>query len=84
MIEEIQYFFSSERDEELSEFAAERVLAFIKESIAPHFYNMAVSDAKIVIEQQMMSMEEEILTLERPIKRWIVQESEDYSLSAGP
>jgi len=69
MIEEIQYFFSSERDEELSEFAAERVLAFIKESIAPHFYNMAVSDAKIVIEQQMMSMEEEILTLERPIKR---------------
>ncbi|MFK2825960.1 DUF2164 domain-containing protein [Bacillus sp. B190/17] len=69
MIEDIQYFFSSERDEELSEFAAERVLEFIKESIAPHFYNAAISDAKIVIEQQMSAMEDEILTLERPIRR---------------
>ncbi|KAB7704239.1 DUF2164 family protein [Bacillus aerolatus] len=69
MIDDIQYFFSNERDEELSEFAAERVLEFIKESIAPHFYNAAISDAKIVIEQQVSAIEDEILSLERPIKR---------------
>ncbi|CAM3841398.1 DUF2164 domain-containing protein [Mesobacillus zeae] len=69
MIHDIQYFFSNERDEELSEFAAERVLDFIKESIAPHFYNAAITDAKIVVEQQVSSIEDEILSLERPIKR---------------
>lgn len=69
MIADIQYFFSKERDEEISEFAAERVLDFVKESLAPHFYNAALLDAKHVIEQQFSSLEDEIFTLERPIKR---------------
>lgn len=68
MISDIQYFFSQERDEEITEFAAERVLDFVKESLAPHFYNAAIIDAKHVVEQQFSSLEEEILTLERPIK----------------
>lgn len=51
-----------------SEFAAERVLDFVKESLAPHFYNAAVLDVKHVVEQQFYSLEDEILTLERPIK----------------
>jgi uncharacterized protein (DUF2164 family) len=69
MIADIQSFFSQERDEEISEFAAERVLDFVKESLAPHFYNAAVLDVKHVVEQQFSSLEDEILTLERPIKR---------------
>jgi len=68
MISDIQYFFSDERDEVITEFAAERVLDFVKESLAPHFYNAAVLDVKHVVEQQFSSIEEEILTLERPIK----------------
>lgn len=68
MISEIQYFFSQERDEEITEFAAERVLDFFKESLAPHFYNAAVHDVKKVVEQQFSSIEDEILTLERPIR----------------
>ncbi|MCS0671764.1 DUF2164 domain-containing protein [Cytobacillus firmus] len=68
MIEDIQIFFSEERDEEISEFGAERVLDFVKESLAPHFYNAAILDVKHVVEQQYASMEDEILTLERPIK----------------
>lgn len=67
MISDIQSFFLHERDEEITEFAAERVLYFVKESLAPHFYNAALSDAKHVVEQQFSSIEEEILTLERPI-----------------
>lgn len=67
MISDIQDFFSQERDEELTDFAAERVLDFMKESLAPHFYNSAIQDAKQVLEQQFSSLEEEILTLERPI-----------------
>ena len=69
MISDIQYFFSQERDEEITEFAAERVLDFVKESLAPHFYNAAVQDAKYVVEQQYASLEDEILTLERPLKK---------------
>ncbi|OIK11246.1 DUF2164 domain-containing protein [Bacillus sp. MUM 13] len=68
MISEIQTFFSLERDEEITEFAAERVLDFVKESLAPHFYNAAIQDAKHVAEQQFSSLEDEILTLERPLK----------------
>jgi uncharacterized protein (DUF2164 family) len=69
MISEIQYFFSQERDEEITDFSAERVLDFVKESLAPHFYNAAVQDVKHVVEQQYSSLEDEILTLERPIKK---------------
>ena len=69
MISDIQSFFSQERDEEITEFAAERVLDFVKESLAPHFYNAAIHDARYVAEQQYASLEDEILTLERPLKR---------------
>ncbi|GAM12392.1 DUF2164 domain-containing protein [Mesobacillus selenatarsenatis] len=69
MISDIQRFFSDERDEEISEFAAERVLDFIKESLGPHFYNAAVLDAIQVVNQQYSSMEEEMLTLEQPIRK---------------
>jgi uncharacterized protein (DUF2164 family) len=69
MISDIQSFFSDERDEELSEFAAERVLDFVKETLAPHFYNAAVLDVKRVVEERYASLEDEILTLERPLKR---------------
>lgn len=68
MISDIQYFFSQEREEEITEFAAERVLDFVKESLASHFYNAAIYDVKQVVEQQFSSLEDEILTLERPIK----------------
>lgn len=69
MVSDIQEFFLQDRDEEISEFAAERVLDFVKQTLAPHFYNSAVSDAKTLVEQQFASMEEEILTLLRPIKK---------------
>ncbi|MHC0039130.1 DUF2164 domain-containing protein [Pseudoneobacillus sp. C159] len=69
MIADIQRFFSQERDEEITEFAAERVLDFFKKSLAPHFYNAAVHDVKHVVEQQYSSLEEEILTLELPIRK---------------
>ncbi|WP_445299979.1 DUF2164 domain-containing protein [Lysinibacillus sp. FSL K6-0232] len=69
MIEDIQRFFYNQRDEELSEFEAERLLDFMKEHIAPYIYNAALSDAKYVVERQYASIEEELMALERPINR---------------
>nr|WP_309099946.1 DUF2164 domain-containing protein [Fredinandcohnia onubensis] len=68
MISDIQAYFSLERDEEISEFAAEQVLHFVKEKLAPHIYNAAVHDVKAVVDQQFASLDDEILTLERPIR----------------
>ncbi|WP_256358488.1 DUF2164 family protein [Bacillus sp. sid0103] len=36
---------------------------------SPHFYNAAVLDVKHVVERPFSSLENEILTLERPIKK---------------
>lgn len=69
MISDIQSFFLKEREEEISEFAADQVLDFVKKKLAPHFYNVAVLDVRNVVEEQFSSMEDAILTLERPIKK---------------
>ena len=60
--------FYNQRDEDISEFEAERMLDFIKEHIAPIFIMFALSDAKYVVERQYASIEEELEALERPIK----------------
>ncbi len=53
----------------LTEFAAANVLEFVKEKLAPHIYNAAVNDVKNVVEQQYYAIDEEILSLERPLKK---------------
>ncbi|OXS66528.1 hypothetical protein B1B04_23775 [Lysinibacillus sp. KCTC 33748] len=68
IIADIQRFFYNNRDEDISEFEAERVFDFIKENIAPHIYNAAISDTKYVVERQYASIEDELAALERPTK----------------
>jgi len=45
MIAEIRHYFLKERDEELGDLAAEMVLDFITEKLAPDFYNQGVDNA---------------------------------------
>ncbi len=40
----------------------------MKEYVAPHIYNAAISDAKYVMERQLSTIEDELASLERPIK----------------
>lgn len=42
ILADIQRFFYNQRDEDISEFEAERMLDFIKEHIAPYIYNAAL------------------------------------------
>ncbi|MER2124264.1 DUF2164 family protein [Exiguobacterium indicum] len=67
IIQSIQDFFLEERNEKLSEFAAERVFDFIKESVAVHFYNIGIQDAHAAVINQFASLDDELLTLERPV-----------------
>lgn len=68
MVADIQRFFEEERGEEIGELAAESVLEFVKEYLGPHFYNQAIKDTKDLVEQKMLSIEEDLYALERPIK----------------
>lgn len=45
LIEEIKRFFWNERDEELSDLAAEILLDFVLNKIGPHIYNEGIKDA---------------------------------------
>lgn len=65
MISEIQRFFYEERNEEIGNLAAENVLEFFKTHLGPHFYNEAVKDARILLEEKMTSIEEDLYSLEK-------------------
>jgi len=44
LVDEIKAYFSSERNEDIGDLAAELILDFIMAKIAPAIYNQAVSD----------------------------------------
>lgn len=68
MIGDIQRFFYEERGEEIGELAAENVLEFFKSAMGPYFYNEAIKDARLLIEQKMNSIEEDLYALEKTKK----------------
>lgn len=45
MISEIKIYFLNEREEELGELAANLILDFVIEKLAPEFYNLGVHDS---------------------------------------
>ncbi|WP_025025527.1 DUF2164 domain-containing protein [Caldalkalibacillus mannanilyticus] len=67
LIEEIKEYFYNERSEEIGDLAAENLLDFVMKEIGPSFYNQGVKDAREMVEQKMMGIEEDLRSLERPI-----------------
>lgn len=57
MIEEIQYFFQEERDENLGILASEEILDFMLSVIGDSVYNKALDDAQIWFKRNMENME---------------------------
>lgn len=49
LIRNIQAFFLQEREEEISEFQAGKVLEFIAADIGPYIYNQAIKDAHALL-----------------------------------
>lgn len=68
MISEIQRFFEEERGEEIGDLAAENVLEFFKQYLGPYFYNEGIKDVRLMIEQKMTSIEEDLYSLEKKTK----------------
>ncbi|QHS22475.1 DUF2164 domain-containing protein [Virgibacillus sp. MSP4-1] len=69
LIRKIQMFFLEERGEEIGELAADQAFEFIKNEVAPFFYNQGVHDARMMAEQNMEALDEDIRSLEKPTHR---------------
>ncbi|MFD1737221.1 DUF2164 domain-containing protein [Bacillus salitolerans] len=69
IVEELQYYFETERGEQIGNLAAEGLLDFLIKVAAPHIYNQAVRDSRKILLERMTSLEEELYTLEKPIRR---------------
>ncbi|WP_085993383.1 DUF2164 domain-containing protein [Oceanobacillus senegalensis] len=62
-------YFYTERSEEIGHLAAENLLDFVVKEVGPYLYNQGVKDTKEMVEQKLLSLEEDILSLERPIRK---------------
>ncbi|XJZ25643.1 DUF2164 domain-containing protein [Bacillota bacterium Lsc_1132] len=68
IVSEIQRYFFEERNEEIGNLAAENLLEFFKQHLGSYFYNEAIKDTRLLIEQKMTSIEEDLFALEKPTK----------------
>ncbi len=67
LVMKIQAYFEAEMSDSIGELAATNLLDFMVKQLEPIIYNQAISDAAIVVTQQMQRVEEEIYALEQPL-----------------
>lgn len=68
MIRLIQAYFETERGETIGDLAADGVLDFFMTQLSPYVYNQALSDCRVLVNQRMISLEEDVYALEKNIK----------------
>lgn len=51
-IEQIRYYFLTERDEEMGNLGAEMLLDFITEKIGKHYYNQGITEAQRFVSEK--------------------------------
>ncbi|CEG27303.1 DUF2164 domain-containing protein [Bacillus sp. B-jedd] len=68
LVGEIQKYFLKERNEELGNLEAENILEFFKSELGPYYFNEGVKQSRKVAEEKMAQLEEEMYSLERPLK----------------
>jgi uncharacterized protein (DUF2164 family) len=67
IIDDLKEYFKTERSEEMGDLAAGNLLEFFSKEIGPYFYNKGVKDSREMLEQKMVSLEEDLRSLERPL-----------------
>lgn len=69
IISEIQEYHLKEHGEELGIIASENLFEFFTQQLGPIFYNQGVQDAKQLVAQLLLNVEDDISSLERPLHR---------------
>ncbi|MFC0523733.1 DUF2164 domain-containing protein [Pontibacillus salicampi] len=65
IIESIQAYFEIERGEEIGNLGAEQLLDYIVQEVGPLLYNQGVRDAKKMVDQKLLNIDEDITSLEK-------------------
>ncbi|MBB3112760.1 uncharacterized protein (DUF2164 family) [Paenibacillus phyllosphaerae] len=65
LIEKVQAFFQEERSEEIGALAAEMLLDYMIQEVGPTIYNQAIQDASRLVNERMVSIEEDLRSLEK-------------------
>ena len=68
IISRIKNYFDEERSEVIGDLAAEQLLDFMVGELGPPIYNRAIFDARQLIDERFAQIDEDLYTLERPIK----------------
>lgn len=69
IVNNVKQYFLTEREEEIGDLAAEFLVDYMLEQLGPVIYNQAIEDAGTVINERMVSMEEEVHALKVMVKR---------------
>jgi uncharacterized protein (DUF2164 family) len=64
--DKMQRYFKTEFSEEIGYLQSEIFLDFILKEVSPYIYNQAIKDARSIIEQRMILLDEDICALEVP------------------
>jgi uncharacterized protein (DUF2164 family) len=67
LMEKIQYYMQIELGESLGDLATENMIEFMLKTLGPLVYNEALKDARSVVNERILSLEDELYTLEKPI-----------------
>ncbi|MFT4145731.1 MAG: DUF2164 domain-containing protein [Mobilitalea sp.] len=67
LLEEIKYYFETEREEKLGIIASEGILDFFMETLGKQIYNKALEDAKYWYNKRMEDVEADFYTLYKPV-----------------
>lgn len=69
VIDQVKEYFELERGEVIGDLSADQFVQRMAEEMGPFFYNKGIEDARRMVEQKVMNMDEDLLSLERPAGR---------------
>ncbi|MET3681978.1 uncharacterized protein (DUF2164 family) [Alkalibacillus flavidus] len=65
---DIKRYFADERGEDLGDLAVDNLYTWLTEQLAPHFYNQGVHDARQIIDEKTINLDEDLRSLERTVR----------------
>lgn len=65
LIGEVQHYFAMERGETIGELAADQFVSFMLKTIGSSVYNQALKDARKMLSDRFMAIEDELYAMEQ-------------------
>lgn len=66
-VESLRAYLKEEREEEWGQMSAESLFDFMLTLAGPYVYNHAVNDARKLLQERMMTLEDDLYALEKPL-----------------